>query len=88
MSNQSGTDTTPTTRARSATGGVAMNGEIDYDKIFGEGFIVVDPTDRVDLNDVIPCLPQACPPFVDLFLKVEEAPAAEAAEAPCTCHRP
>lgn len=65
-----------------------MNTEIDYEKIFREGFIVIDPTERIDLNDVIPCLPPMCPQVQSFTLVREEAPATEAAEAPRTCHQP
>lgn len=73
-------------RARSVTGGVKMTDGIDYVKIFGDGFIPVDRTARIDLNEVIPCLPPVCPPIYDFTVIHEEAPVTEAAEASCTCH--
>lgn len=62
------------------------NDAIDYVKVFGDGFNVIEPTDRIDLNDVIPCLPPMCPQVESFTLVREEAPAAEATEASCTCY--
>lgn len=59
------------------------NDDIDYEKIFGDGFIVVDPTARIDLAAVIPCLPPSCPALRSSVLH-EEAPATEAAGASVT----
>lgn len=65
-----------------------VNDAIDFEKIFGgsTGFIVVDPADRIDLNEVIRCLPPMCPQVESFTLVREEASAAEATEASCTCH--
>lgn len=65
-----------------------MTGDIDYEKIFGDGFLIIDPTDRVDLNDVIPCLPPVCPPVYHFTLMNEVAPVTEATGATCSCHMP
>lgn len=61
-------------------------GGIDFEKIYGDRHWVVDTSYRIDLNDVIPCLPPVCHPVYEFCLIREEAPAAEATEASCTCH--
>lgn len=63
-----------------------VNAEIDFDKIFGDGFFAIDPTDRIDLDDAVPCLPPVCPPVHNFTVVREEASAAEATEASCTCY--